>query len=160
MTATTEVTEHKLYKVSGTIMGLGPTENSPQRIYYKYIWIRESNERDLTINQVSATQEMGPLLSPGEAVTLYLVQSPSKHKWLFAIDAGSRQADGIEAIGRDQQKAFRSAIKFLFISIPLCLVLVGLILLPLTIRGLILLSKAPKPKDMRAFLAANRPAAA
>ncbi len=158
MTGTTETTVHKLYKVSGTIMGLGPTENSPQRIYYNYIWIRESSERDLTIHQVSATQEMSTLLTVGEAVTLYLVQSPSKHKWMFALDAGTRQVDGIDAIGADQQKAFKSAIKFLILSIPLCLVLVGFVLLPLTIRGMIMLSRAPKPKDMRAFLAANRPA--
>lgn len=150
--------EPTLSKVSGTIMGLGASENFPQRTYYKDIWIRGANDRDTTVRQVSAAHEISSQLAVGHDVTLYLIESPSGSKCVFAIDAGSFRADDIESIGRDQQKAFKAAIKWMILSIPLCLVLVGFLLLPLTIRGLILLSRAPKPKDMHAFLAANRPA--
>ena len=153
------MTEHKLFKLTGEIMGLGPAESSPQRTYYKYIWIRESNDRHTTLQSVSAGQELTRLIAVGNTVTLYVVPSPSGLNCLFGIDSGSDHADAVEPIARDQAKAYRSAVKWLLISIPLCLVLVGFLLLVLTIRGLILLSKAPKPKDMYAFLAASRAAA-
>ncbi len=154
------MTEQTLFKVSGTIMGLGASEKFSQRTHYKEIWIRGSNDRDTTIRQVSAAHALTAFLAPEKEVTLYFVRSPSGQHCLFAIDAGAQQADDIDAIGRDQAKARKAAIKLLILSVPLCLVLVGLLLLPLTIRGLILLSKAPKPQDMRAFLATNRSAGA
>jgi hypothetical protein len=150
--------EQKLFDITGTIMGLGPNDSYPQRLYYKHIWIRESNERETTIRDVSTTRELSTYLSPGQATTLYFVPSPSGHKFLFAIDAGPQHADAIDAVARDQAKARRLAILWLIGSIPLCLVLIGFLLMALTIRGLILLGKAPKPADMRAYLAAHRAA--
>ncbi len=150
--------EQKLFKISGTIMGIGPAQALPQRTYYKHIWIRESEERGTTVRDVSATRELRDFLAIGNEVTLYFVQSPLGHKFLFAIDAGAQHADSIDSIGRDQAKAYRSALKWVFISIPLCLVLVGFVLLALTIRGMIMLARTPKPADMRAFLAAQRAA--
>ncbi len=147
------MTEQALFKVSGTIMGLGEDESSPQRVHYKEIWIRESNDRDTTIRQVSAARKLSGFLATDKVVKLFFVRSPSGQHCLFALDDGTNQVDDIDAIGQDQAKARKAAIKLLILSIPLCLVLVGLLLLPLTIRGLILLSKAPKPQDMRAFVA-------
>jgi hypothetical protein len=149
------MTEQALFKVSGTIMGLGAGESSPQRSEYKEIWVRGANDRDTTIRQVSAARHLSALLAADKVVTLYFVRSPSGQHCLFAIDDGAQQADDIDAIGQSQAKARKAAIKLLIVSVPLCLVLVGFLLLPLTIRGLILLSKAPKPQDMRAFLAAG-----
>lgn len=153
------MTEQKLSRVSGTLMGLGPAQTAGGHTYYQHLWMRESEERDSTIRDVSAADALSSHLVAGTQVTLYLVESPSKRKCLFGIDAGSYQADDIDAIGRDQAKAFKAAIKWVLLSIPLCLVLVGFVVLPLAIRGMILLSRAPKPKDMRAFLAAHRAAA-
>lgn len=156
---TAQDNQHKLYSITGEIMGLGPSESSAQNTYYKHIWIRESNERQKTIQNVRAARELCGYLVTGKTVTLYLVQSPSGHSCLYAIDSGSAHAEAIEPIERDQAKAFRAGLMWLALSIPLCLVLVGFVLFPFTIRGLILLSKAPKAKDMRALVAAQHAAA-
>lgn len=179
------MTEPTLFKITGEIKGLKAAHVGPERTYYENIWMREANERQTTLQKVSAAQEMAAYLSVGQTVTLYLVRSPSGNKCLFAIDAGANHAESIDPIGRDQAKAFRSAIKWVlgaillivplvvFLLLPFTLegvikwliiailgsaALVGCVVLPLAIRGMLLLSKAPKPADLRAFLAADRTA--
>jgi hypothetical protein len=152
------MTEQKLFKVDGTIKRLGKSENFPQRTQYQHIWLQESSERNKTVRDVIAVQELNQYLAIGKDVSLYFLVSPSGQNFLFAVDAEGNHADVIDSVGQGQAQAYRQAIKLLICSIPLCLVLVGLLLLPLTVRGLYLLRKAPKPADMRAFLAANRPA--
>lgn len=181
------MTEHTLYSISGEIIGLGPSEETAQNTYYKHIWIRELAERQTTIQNVRAARELCPGLSTGTAATLYLVRSPSGHNCLFALDAGAAHAEALEPIARDQAKAFRTGITWMLGAVLLlgvvaagwlllpptipaalfwlarvllvCSGVVGLMLLALTLRGIIKLSKAPKPKDMRAFVAAQRVAA-
>ena len=170
------MTEQALFKVSGEIMGLKATHTSPERTFYEYIWIRQSNDVQKTLQKVSAAGELAAYISRGEVVSLYLVQSPAGPACLFAIDSGQNHAEAIDQIGQDQAKAFRSAIKWLLISVVLSLLIIGFILRPqllvglfvfpvfligllmlgLSIRGTILLAKAPKPAGMRAFLTAQR----
>ncbi len=174
------MTKQQLYKVTGEIKGIKAAHVAPERTYYEHIWIRESNERQTTLQKVSAVQELTAHLSVGQTVTLYLVKSPSGNYCLFAIDAGTNHAESIDPIGRDQKTAFRAAIKWVLGSIlliaPLVVffllpfgiegaikwliiavlgsaALVGGVVLPLAVRGMIMLSKAPKPSDMQAFLA-------
>ena len=142
----------------GRSLPLAPHKDFAQHARYEYIRLRLSDVCDTTLRDVIAAPQVNHFLAPDKPVTLYFVQSPVGGKCLFAIDADGRPADVIDQIGRDQARARWQAVKWLLISIPLCLVLIGLIMLPLAIRGLILLAKAPKPKDMRAFLAAHPPA--
>ena len=178
--------KQKVYKISGEIRSLKPAHVAPERTYYDQIWIRESNERQTTLQKVSAPQELNVHLSVGQTATLYLVQSPSGNNCLFGIDAGTTHAESVEPIGRDQAKAFRAGIKWVVLGLLLCAPLVaflllplgiegflkwlilvilggalvvGLVVTPLAVRAMIMLSKAPKPRDLRAFLAGNRAAA-
>ena len=178
-------TEPRLFKVAGTIMGVGKAETFPQRTYYESVWLRESDERQTTIHKLGAAQSLSRHLVVGETVTLYLVPSPSGHKFLFAIDAGTEQADVIDSIGSDQRTALRAALKWLALGIPgglaltglfvlvlsmgwaikwlffvilVILTVVGVVLVALTVRALILLARAPRPAEMRAFLAGHRAA--
>jgi hypothetical protein len=150
--------ERRLSRAQGDVIVLGPSKDFAQRTRYDYIRLRMSESRETTVRNVVAAAEVNQYLAPDKAVTLYLVDSPSGDKCLFAIDADGQKADSIDMIGRDQALARKQAVKWLFISIPLCLVLVGLAFLAAAINGLIQLGKAPKPKDMRAFLAAHPPA--
>jgi hypothetical protein len=176
------MTAHKLHSISGEIVRLGPSENFVESTYYKHIWIRESDERQTTVQHVRAAPELCSLLADGRAATLYFVLSPSGHNCLFAIDTGSQQAEGIEQIARGQGKAFRSGLLIVagltalcgalvalavmlatngwwwLLVLPLVCLLACLLMLGLAVRGMIMLGKAPKPKDMRAFVAAQRAA--
>jgi hypothetical protein len=145
--------EQTLSKVQGDVIAFGPRKELPQRTHYDYIRLRISDSRETTIRNVSAAPPVNQYLAPDKTVTLYFIESPSGEKCLFAIDAGGQRADDIDAIGRDQARARKKAIKWVILSIPLCLVLVGLALLPASIYGLIMIARAPKPEQMRAFLA-------
>jgi hypothetical protein len=149
--------EQQLSKIQGDIIALGPSKNFGQRTRYEYIRLRISDTRDTTVRNVVVAAQVNQYLAADKPVTLYFIDSPSGEKCLFAIDADSQQADSIDMIGRDQARARTQAVKWLFISIPMCLVIVGFLFLATSIRGLILLARAPKPDDMRAFVAAHPP---
>jgi hypothetical protein len=147
--------EQLLSRVQGDVIALGPHKDFPQRTRYEYIRLRISDARETTLRDVIAAAAVNRFLAPGKPVVLYVVQSPAVEKFLFAIDADGQRADVIDSIGEDQARARKQAFKLVLIAIPLCLVLVGLVLLPLAIRAVILLGRAPKPEDMRAVLAAH-----
>ena len=147
--------EQKLFKVAGNIITVGPSTNFPQRMHYQHLRIRDSGGHDHIVHDVGADKKISLFLTRGKDVTLYFVPSPTGEKYIFAIEADGAHVDVIDAIGEGQAKAFKSAIKWLLLSIPLCLLIVGFILFPLTIRAIILLSRAPKPAEMRAFMAAE-----
>lgn len=150
--------EQKLSKLQGSIIAAGPGKAfGARRTRYDAIRLRISDTREATIRDVIAATEMGAHLAAGTAVTLFFIQSPSTEKFLFAIDAGGQRIDVIDQIGQDQAWARKMAVKWLIGSFLLCFIVIGLVLLPITIRGMILLRRAPKPAEMRAFLAANPP---
>ena len=147
--------EEKLTRIQCSIIGLGPHKDFATRTRYDYIRLRISDTRDTTLRDVIASTEVNKYLEPGKTAALYFVKSPGDEKFLFGIDTGAQRADVIDQIGRDQARARKQAIKWILISIPLCLVLVGILLMGMAIRGLVLLAGVPKPAEMRAFMAAN-----
>ena len=149
--------EPTLSHLAGSIIAVAPPTALGQHVRYDSLRLRISDSRETTIRTVIAPAAFGRLLVPEATVGLFFLPSPAGGKFLFAIDAEGQRHDVIEAVGRDQARARRQAVKWLLIAIPLCLVVVGFLVLVMTIRGLIVLSRLPSPKDMRAFLAAHPP---
>lgn len=141
----------------GSVIALGPHREFPRRVRYEYIRMRISDTRETTLRNVTAATDINRHLAPGKPVSLFLIRSPSGEIYVFAIDADGQRTEVIGLIGEEQARARKQAVKWLIISIPLCLVLIGLLLLATTIQGLILLRRAPKPHDMHAYLAAHPP---